>query len=204
MADGTAAHALLAGQKPPKLSPRARSFYERLQFMYAEMDYTPLWLDEEGKPVVELRQVVPLSKSIKLVRVIDAFAKTKDGEAVLIDYKTTVWPWRLLFESKSATNPVPQSMGFQATAYLIPPNEPTPFAWPNRIDFLVASERGGLAVHTYRQSPEDMANLLDAIQVVHKAKLFPKHSGNGCAFCSYKEACFGTPGWEALYEKKGK
>jgi CRISPR/Cas system-associated exonuclease Cas4 (RecB family) len=203
--DGTAAHALLAGERPAKLTVRARAFYEQLQLLYKEGGYTPLWLDENDKPRVEMRQVVALGKKLKLVRVIDALANV-DGEAVLIDYKTAVWPWRKLRDGKvpAGVNPVPQSMGFQATAYLIPPDEPTPFKWPTRIDFLVASERGGMSVHTYRSSKDDVANLIDAANMVTDATVFPKHRGSSCAFCQFKDACFGTAGWQKMYLEKGK
>ena len=201
--DGSAAHRLLAKELPGKLTPRARSFYEQLKLMYDEKGYAPLWV-EEGKLVVEKKQLVTLYKGVKLVRVIDAFA-TVDGEYVLIDWKTAVWPWRGLSDTKSPLGgPVPAAMGFQATAYLMPPDDPAPFPWPTRIDFLVASERGGMGIHTYRRNEEDEANLIEAVKQVKATKVFPKHRSSSCFYCQFKHACFETPGWERLYEAKGK
>lgn len=197
--DGTAAHQLLAGVAPDKLSVRARSFYEQLKLLYDSKGYKPLWM-EEGKPAVERRQEFMLTPNIRLVRVVDAFAVV-DGEATLIDYKTAVYPWREVEGSRA----VPQSMGFQAAAYLIPPAEPLPFEWPTRIDFLVASERGGMGIHTYRYNAEDVENFIASAEIMRKAKTFPKHRGGHCAFCVFNQACYNLPNWQSLYrEKKGK
>lgn len=209
--DGSAAHAMMEGKVPTKFSIRARSFYEQLIALYEERGYTPLWV-EDGKPKAEVRQVVTLNKNLRLVRVIDAFAKTKEGEPVLLDWKTAVWPWRPItlpgVKPLPDLNPVPQSMGFQAAAYLITPDDPksVPFEWPTRIDFLVASEKGGMDVHTYRWNDEGEVNLLnaaDAMQAWVKGKMpLPKHRSSGCGFCSFAPACYELPGWEALYKEK--
>ena len=202
--DGTAAHQLLAGVAPDKLSVRARSFYEQLKLLYDSKGYKPLWT-ENGKPVVERRQEFMLTDNIRLVRVVDAFA-TVDGEATLIDWKTAVYPWR---EVANAANPLehgvtPQSMGFQAAAYLIPSTDNVPFHWPARIDFLVASERGGMGIHTYRYNEEDIKNFIASAEIMRKAKTFPKHRGGHCAFCVFNQACYNLPNWQSLYkEKKG-
>ncbi len=200
--DGNDAHLLMAGGKPETLSPRARSFYEQLTSLYHSCGYMPLW-EAKGKPVVELKQELALTPNIQLVRIIDAFAMDKSGEAVLIDYKTAVWPWRTIGDAKG--NPVAQAMGFQAAAYLIPPVEPAPFKWPTRIDFLVASERGGSDVHTYRYNQKDVDNLIEACEVIAAAKTYPKHKGSGCYYCPMNQCCYETPNWKKAYRtKKGK
>jgi CRISPR/Cas system-associated exonuclease Cas4 (RecB family) len=206
-ADGTAAHAILAGEQPYKISPRGRAFANRLKDLYKGMGYSPAVVTEDHKPMVEVRQEVSIGGA-RFKRIIDAFAFTKDKELVLIDYKTGSAPYIELGGF------APQTMGFQAVAYLVPPRKAdNPFKqdWPTRIDFLHAPERGESKVYPYRYDAEDNKNLVQAVNLMKVAVMstqFPKvrgyHCNNSKVKCPFYEACFETPGWEKLYKKRTK
>ena len=190
--DGIAAHQMLSDEVPERMTSRARSFFEALSSMRREGGYEIL--------ASEVRQEIPLGDDIILVRVIDAIAKL-NGVPILVDYKTATWPWKAI----DGTGLYPKAMGFQAVAYLIPPPDPSPLKrWPEKIDFLVAPEKGAEAVYSYEYFEEDQDNLMQAIELVRSAGVYPRNRSYGCNYCSFMEMCYGLPRWEDLYLPKGE
>lgn len=182
--DGLDAHAILQGVKPEKPSLRAKQFAYGLRLLEAERHYTILSREQED--------YVPLVKGIVLHRRMDAIAVVGAGQ-VAVDYKTTRYVWSPL----EGTDVVPKSMTFQAATYSLP--NPETRLRPKRVDFLVVDERGGSRIFTYRKRKQDIDNLIEAAQVVKSAKVFPKHQGLSCHYCSFAQMCYDTPGWKAKY-----
>ena len=153
----------------------------------------------------ELRQYVPLTNEITLVRVVDVLARQR-RRGVLIDLKTASSDW------ETVGGLAPKGSGFQAAGYLIPPVDPSPYKkWPTRIDFLVARDTDAIRtaepghVYSYEYNEADVQNLIEAAEIVRwssKKKYFPLNRGGGCNWCFFREACYGTENWEMLYDTK--
>ena len=88
--DGSAAHSVMEGKTPLKMSARATRYAHSLQEL------------RQGYRIVasEQKQFVPIEGGIVLVRIIDALALLDDDTPVLIDYKTAEWPWKSIEGTK--------------------------------------------------------------------------------------------------------
>ena len=197
--NGTAVHALLEGKIDGfTMNPEVDWYFKKINNLR----------HEEGYEIIgtETFQTVDVGDH-QLMRVIDAFAFIGD-EPVLVDYKTASWKW------DSFADRYPQAKGFQATAYLIPPDDPAPFEeWPTRIDFLIAPRwemvdnrrlTGTPEVVSYYQNDEDLQNLIDALDHIASTKVFVKNRGYNCRTCSMAGLCFDLPNMEGMYERKKK
>lgn len=192
--DGLDAHSVMAGEIPAKMSRRALNFTKDLRTL----------IDREGYDIreTEEKQFVEVEGGIVIVRVIDAIAMDIDaGELVLIDYKTGTWPWSQIGEEPDKI--CPKAYTFQATSYLIPPNDVPEASWPTEIHFLVATQKGPPVVFKYHFNWDDHSNLREAIEHVREnSQLNLKHRGYTCRTCEFAPLCFEIPNYEDLYERK--
>jgi len=209
--NGSDAHAVLAGKMQPPPTTSGLEYARALKEMEVECGYTV-----EKR---EFTQMVELAPHLYLKRIIDAVGHRAiigfDGNhtiyPVLIDYKTSargMWP--------EFDNIVPQAMGFQAVAYLIPPTDPEDFwyaEWPDQIDFLVSNQARIHRIYSYSllNHAEDLDNFMDAAKIMGGAILkgrFPKKRGSQCASltsdwdCPYLHLCFEAKGWEECYDRR--
>lgn len=203
--DGLDAHAILAGERVEKPSARARSFANRARELYEGLGYRPLLVD--GRPIREVKQRISLPKSAVLSRIIDHIAiDPADGKPVIVDWKTGTWPWH------SDAFATPQSMGFQAVIYTLPPAAADFLGldeWPRRISFFSVPEKGENKVYTYEPTEEDEKNLWQAVKLMRLGadeRLYPKLRGYQCntgkTKCPFYEVCYNIPGWEKLYKER--
>lgn len=196
--DGVDAHALLARQEAVTASITAIGYFESLWDLKCAYNIE-IWKQE-------FTQMVNLGEDIYLKRIIDGIGEWQ-GRPVLLDWKTCEkgeWPWFRRGREKI----VPKSLGFQAVAYLIPP-EDYDEDWPDTLLFIVSDAQGHGNVYAYNRSLEAEANFRDACRLFAHAvrnDLFPHYRGQACGQlgarwqCNYLECCYNLPGWETLYK----
>jgi len=156
----------------------------------------------------EVRQEIKLLVGVTLVRIIDAIAKTKGGDFVLLDYKSTPGNgWKVMPNSIA-----PQSLGFQSPGYLMPPSlDKTKVlglkTWPKTILYLIGPARGPAQYFTYESSAEDFVHFTKAaaqVAYVIRKNTFPKVKGKHCLNCPFQGPCYDLPDWRAALREKGK
>ena len=177
---GINVHAALAGTKDEEeLSTTEAVYLKKLRIL--ELPY-----EIQGR---ELQQDVPLTVGIRLVRVVDALARL-EGEPVLLDYKTARVPWFTI------SGHVPEAWGWQASAYLIPPEDVK--EWPKQIHFLTAPLEGQPEVHAYSRILKDLDHVKQAALIVRSAVRYgwlPKRQGWLCKNCDFADLCYDVPNW---------
>jgi hypothetical protein len=145
----------------------------------------------------EILEGVDLGDDVIMRRKIDAYALL-NGKPVLIDYKTSKDKWF------SLRGVVPQAIGIQAEAYLIPPTNPdnNPFQhlnlpWPEEIHFIVGKKNksqdpSDVEIYGHRTTPEGRRNLYSAIHIIKQTEVYPKLLGYKCKSCPWVYKCLGT------------
>jgi CRISPR/Cas system-associated exonuclease Cas4 (RecB family) len=190
--DGNDAHMMMCGWSHQDIgaSAQAAVFAEGLRRLESEHQYTVL--ERERK------QRFQIARGIDLVRIIDAIA-VKNGELVLIDYKTGNWPWTKVGDY------VPKAMGWQSKAYLVPP-PPGLIAleeWATELHYLVVTKKGKPSVFKYKYQKEDKKELVAAARQVKKMGTPLKHRSWICPkYCDFNLMCFDVPGWERHYVRR--
>lgn len=197
--DGLDVHRLMAGQPRDYVYPSVRAAKLQQALIHHEK--------EMGLSVVkrEYSQRFPLTRTIDLVRIIDALAHDSEGP-LLVDYKTANRMWSL---TRSGYGDIaPKGAGWQSAAYLTVPPTPEPYKkWPSRICYLVASDNAPVFAYTYIPVFDDFNNLKDAARMVkaaHDKGKFPKNRGYGCRWCDFQAMCYERPGWTELYDDREK
>lgn len=151
----------------------------------------------------EIDHLAPLTDDIWVAGRIDAVAEL-EGEPVLIDFKTGAYGWK---KRRLETGEIVyfQAMGTQGTIYTTPPIGSD--AWPDRLDYLLASSNGRTQVHTYYNNEEDRQNLIRMATIMKDASdrgWFPKVVNYQCHDCNFMHACWKTPNWEQYYVERGE
>lgn len=190
---GLQVHAMMEGEKIENPEYRAIKLAGELKRMRDVMEYEIL---EQ-----EAYQIVPF-RGHEIDRRIDAIAKRKD-KYVLIDWKTAGKEWT--YYEKGGQLVAPKGAGFQAAAYLIPPEEHNLPAWPDEIHFIVAPLSGNPRIFIYERNPEDEDNLEQAILMLAEYKkhgIMVKNKGFVCAYCDFDAVCYDLPGWQEYYEER--
>jgi len=192
---GNDVHAIMEGRGVEEPHPKALDLAMRLKA-----------LDRKYQPIErELTQRIRLKirSNIVLHRRIDMLAVDGAGIPAVVDYKTGSRRWQ------EKEGKVPKACGLQAVAYTMPTKVEKAWdirAWPNRIDFLVATLDGTTEKHSYHLRPQDVEELVevaDMVRMAAKLGTFPRHVGFSCGFCDFAKACFERPGWEDSYVIRG-
>lgn len=193
---GSMVHSILeTGEVPPgKLGAEASTIAGRISST----------VQTEGYDLrdTEVKQFVPLTEGITLVRVLDAIGY-RHGIPVVVDYKVPVRPWETVGQK------APKGSGFQAAAYLVADQtQASDWAQADRIDFVVAPrERVGVSIYPYHWNKKDQEELIQAAKIVKEANrrnYFPANRGHACTWCPWQAACYETSGWKSHYTERSR
>lgn len=163
------------------------------------------FIDKEGYEILykEWRHLAPMVQGVDVHGIVDALA-LKDGETVLVDYKSAGSPWQLLKRVNGKRHVAPQAETFQGVIYTTPPYTPPDGfkKWPDTIHYIVVPKDGGpIRTHPFTPTAEDRDNLAIACEEISKS-ITCKHKGWACNRCKYKEICWNIPGWENKFKEK--
>ena len=169
------------------------------------------WVEKNGYKILgtEIKHWATLTDEIALFGVIDAIAETRDGETVLIDWKTASSQWTAS-KTKDGVLVNMNAQGWQGPIYLTPPQESSiirPSAWPTRMQYVVIPKSGTLGVFDYEMDEKDRQSLITAANILKHAAdtgSLPKNKGWQCNRCDFQKVCWETPGWEKFYEERKK
>jgi hypothetical protein len=200
--DGIMAHAVMelrtrqdwpaSGLMPKDITSRAAQYVNKLSGLMRDEGYQLLRGGAEKKMSAEL------PGQIVLRHIVDQIAVTREGEPVILDYKTGDWPWKEKRPGESG-----KSLGSYASVTYLLPRKVKGLGvrglkqWPQRIDYLKVSSNGKPQVFTYRPVQADLDNLIEAAGVVRAATAFPRNRGINCDYCPFRSKCFG-------YEQPGE
>jgi CRISPR/Cas system-associated exonuclease Cas4 (RecB family) len=169
------------------------------------------WVEKNEYTILgtEVRHWAPLTDEIGLFGIIDAIAETRDGEVVLIDWKTANSQWTAS-RTKDGKLVTINAQSWQGPIYLTPPESSDimkPSAWPTRMQYIVIPKSGAIGVWDYELTEPDRQQLITACNLLKHAAdtgSFPKNKGWQCGRCDFKRVCWESPGWEKFYEKRTK
>ena len=196
---GIAVHEAIEKDIPKETADDARITAERLLNLADKNGYQIL--------ATEIRHLANLTDEIDVFGIIDALALGPDGNPVLLDWKTSSYPWEAT-TLETGELVTMKAMGWQGTIYLLEPYKmPIEWkGWPEELHYLIAPTNGGASIHKYYWRNEDYDNLVRAATMMKAAvdngEPLPFNRGFQCRSCDWLHCCWQTPNWQRHYDER--